>query len=283
MNDPKSHQLQLIDGRTLSYSDTGTGKNGTWIHCHGIPGSRHELAHLTEELITGGIRVIVPDRPGYGDSTPHPDYTFEHHSADLHQLAEHLGLERFAVSGFSGGGVFAMATAHDLRERVEQITIAATPAVPLMSNPFDYASELTANAWRAAIENPGALASELETLTTSVEVLSETLISAIGPNEYENLSSEYFRHAFHLSARTALQQGPGISAAALARDSRLIAEQWPFHPEDLGMPITIIHGRNDELVLTEHQSALISHLPNAKQLLLDDAGHYSTIRFIFNS
>lgn len=148
MNDGVTRHLALPDGRTLSYSDWGTGDRGTWIHCHGIPGSRGELTHLYSDPGLAGLRLIVPDRPGYGDASPHPDYGFAQHTADVSRLADHLGLDRFCLSGFSGGGVFALATALSLDKRVAQLTIAATPAVPLMSNPFQHASDLTANAWR---------------------------------------------------------------------------------------------------------------------------------------
>lgn len=50
MSEPTTCHLTLADGRNLSYSDIGTGENGTWIHCHGIPGSRNELTHFTEAL-----------------------------------------------------------------------------------------------------------------------------------------------------------------------------------------------------------------------------------------
>lgn len=73
-----------------------------------------------------------------------------------------------------------MAAAHDLGERVTGLTIAATPAVPLMDNPFAYASELTANAWRAALESTEDLALELEALTGSTDALAGALLDAVG-------------------------------------------------------------------------------------------------------
>src|SRR6056297_1033384 len=215
---PRNLNLRLPDGRNLSFSDTGTGENGTWIHCHGIPGSRNELFHLQSTLLNAGVRVIVPDRPGYGQSTPFPEYGFSHHSDDLRQLADHLQLEAFRLSGFSGGGVFAMAAAHGLGNRIEQLVIAATPAVPLIDNPYDYASELTANTWRAALEDREALAKELEALTGSVEVLSAALMGATGKQEGHYLSSDSVFPGFLQSLDAALEQGSTAAADALARD-----------------------------------------------------------------
>ncbi|MEX2474102.1 alpha/beta fold hydrolase [Marinobacter sp.] len=285
MRDPATQHLTLTDGRNLSYSDSGTGEHGTWIHCHGIPGSRYELNHLNEELRRAGLRIIVPDRPGYGDSTPHPHYGFAQHSADLRQLADYLGLQRFSVSGFSGGGVFAMATAHDLGERVARLTIAATPAVPVMNSPFDYASELTANAWQAALSNPETLALELQALTESAEGLSHALKDAAGPDEARHLSADPLKQAFAASIGAALAQGPVHSATAMARDSALIANRWPFSPAHLTLPVRIIHGGGDKLVDQQHRHALLDHIPGSVAGtggdLLDSAGHYAVLSYIW--
>src|SRR6056297_485550 len=205
---PRNLNLRLPDGRNLSFSDIGTGENGTLIHCHGIPGSRNELFHLQSTLLNAGVRVIVPDRPGYGQSTPFPEYGFSHHSDDLRQLADHLQLEAFGLSGFSGGGVFAMAAAHGLGNRIEQLVIAATPAVPLMENPYEYASELTASTWRAALEDPEALTRELETLTGSVDVLSGALLDAAGEKERKYLSSAPVQSGFIKNLYASLEQPP---------------------------------------------------------------------------
>lgn len=281
MNEPAVRHLTLADGRNLSYTDIGTGENGTWLHCHGIPGSRYELAHICGDLCSAGLRLIVPDRPGYGDSTPHPQYGFSQHTDDLRQLADHLGLKRFSVSGFSGGGVFALAVAHDLGTRVEQLTIAATPAIPLMARPFEHASELTANTWRAALENPEALALDLVALAGSVDVLSEALLEAAGECERRYLSSELVRPGFMESLRAALAQGPAIAASVLARDSFLIADSWPFQTENIHLPTRVIHGSEDKLVHKEHQAALSSQLPLRLSCVID-GGHYSALPAIWD-
>lgn len=282
MNEPATCNLTLADGRNLSYTDIGTGDNGTWIHCHGIPGSRNELMHLAEELAETGVRLIVPDRPGYGRSTPCPDFCFASHSDDLRQLADHLKLTRPALSGFSGGGIFALATAHDLGKRISQLTIAATPAVPLMENPFDYASELTGNAWRAALNNPEELASELQTLTTSSEALCNAMMNAAGEGERHYLLSEPIYKHFHTSIHTALQQGSTSSAQTLARDTELAVNGMAIQLNDIRVPMRVVHGAQDQLVHREHQAALLRHLPNAHPRLIAGAGHFDVLAAIWD-
>lgn len=255
----------------------GTGDRGTWIHCHGIPGSRGELSHLYRDPGLAGLRLIIPDRPGYGDSSPHPDYGFAQHTADVSRLANHLGLDRFCLSGFSGGGVFALATALALDQRVTQLAIAATPAGPLMNNPFPHASDLTANAWRAAIANSAALARDLQPLAASADGLFQAFLEGAGPSEARYLSSDLLRPLFLGNFRKVLTQGAVIAAAAIARDTGLIANRWPFLPERLDTPVRVIHGQGDRLVHQAHQRALLAHLPDAESDLIADAGHYAVL------
>lgn len=282
MPEPATRHLTLADGRNISYSDTGTGKNGTWLHCHGIPGSRNELSHLSELTEGAGIRVIVPDRPGYGHSTPHPDFCFASHSDDLRQLADALRLSHFALSGFSGGGIFAMASAHILGNRVTSLTIAATPAVPLMENPFEYASELTANAWRTALESAEDLALALEALTGSAYTLAGALLDTVGDEERRYLLSGLVYRSFYTSLRTALAQGVTTSAQALARDTSLASHPLPFQLNELNSPVQVLHGAADKLVYEEHQTALLTHLPDAHARLIAGVGHFDLLPSIWD-
>jgi len=74
---------------------------------HGSPGDSGNLEDLGRELNKTGRRVIIPDLPGFGDSTRKiPDYSFRAHAFYVKELAEALKIEKFHALGFSmGGGV----------------------------------------------------------------------------------------------------------------------------------------------------------------------------------
>jgi pimeloyl-ACP methyl ester carboxylesterase len=279
MNEPATKHLQLADGRNLSYSDTGTGENGTWIHCHGIPGSRNELLHLDETLGTSGLRMIVPDRPGYGGSSPVEDYDFVAHTKDLAALADYLGVKRFSLSGFSGGGIFAMAAANDMADRIDQLVIAGTPAAPMMESPLEHVSELTAGAWLAAKDSPEPLAAMLQNLTASYQSLADAMINAADDQERAYLQGERTLPGILGSMQAAVAQGAAISANAMARDTFLIIHPWPFMPESINVPSRLIHGRQDAIVHPAHLHVLLEGMPGANGDCIDGAGHYSVLPF----
>src|SRR5690606_7341419 len=78
-----------------------------------------------------GARVITPDRPGYGLSDYLPGRRLVDFPDDVAQLADALGLERFAVFGVSAGGPYAAACAWKLPQRVTGAAVVSGPA------PFD--------------------------------------------------------------------------------------------------------------------------------------------------
>lgn len=60
------------------------------------------------------IRLIVPDRPGCGRSSPLEHRRFTDYPADIDFLATHLELGQYAILGVSGGGPYALACARYL-------------------------------------------------------------------------------------------------------------------------------------------------------------------------
>lgn len=64
------------------------------------------------------IRVLAPDRPGFGGSTYDPAYTILGYVKDVKEMARQLGIGRFAVLGLSGGGPYALACAKELDKEV---------------------------------------------------------------------------------------------------------------------------------------------------------------------
>src|SRR5262245_8246255 len=92
------------------------------MYLHGAIGApldcRGELAAAIEAL---GVRVLVPWRPGFGASDPRPGRTLLDHAGDLEQVADALGIARFAVAGVSAGGPYALACGHRLGARLTAV------------------------------------------------------------------------------------------------------------------------------------------------------------------
>src|SRR5215212_3033871 len=95
------------------------------VYLHGAPTSRLDLAAFEEAFEALGVRVVSPDRPGYGGSSPQPGRQLDDWPVDVAALADHLGQERFAVMGISSGGPYAAVCAALLPNRVASAGIVA--------------------------------------------------------------------------------------------------------------------------------------------------------------
>ena len=121
--------VRLRDGRNLAYSEWGPAEGVPVFGFHGTPNSR--LVHLGADAPrAAGVRLILPDRPGLGRSDFQPGRTLLDWPRDVAELADALGIDRFAAFGVSGGGPHAASCAAALGDRVTAVGLvsAAGPA-----------------------------------------------------------------------------------------------------------------------------------------------------------
>ena len=64
--------LRLADGRSLAYGEHGDPGGRPVVAFHGTPGSRRQLAGADPVAAAAGVRLVLPDRPGYGHSSRAP-------------------------------------------------------------------------------------------------------------------------------------------------------------------------------------------------------------------
>lgn len=115
---PALNVMRLRDGRNLAWVEVGDPGGSPVLALHGSPGRCYEFAMHDEAASAAGIRLIAPDRPGYGASSYQPHRRLSDFPATVAQLADHVGLGTFAVLGHSQGGPHALACARFLPDRI---------------------------------------------------------------------------------------------------------------------------------------------------------------------
>lgn len=126
--DPVAHEVRYCrrhDGVSIAFSASGNGYPlfllPAWMSRLDTDLRNPLLRHYWEEL-TKRYRVIRFDCRGFGLSDRDvPDYTLDTLAADLHLVANTLGLERFALFGPSGGAMIGTAYASAYPERVSHL------------------------------------------------------------------------------------------------------------------------------------------------------------------
>ena len=151
---PPPHQFhRLTDGRRLAYRAYGPASGRPVINFHEglgaslMPFGSHELA---SEL---NLRVYSVERPGFGQSDPHPDYSFESVADDMVHFCDGLGLSDVWLSAVLSGAPSAILTAARLGDRARQLALCSgrpprpTPRTATIARQFR--ARLEDNPWVA--------------------------------------------------------------------------------------------------------------------------------------
>ena len=103
--------LRLDDLHTMYWEQSGNPQGVPVVFLHGGPGAGSSPGHR-RFFDPATYRIVVFDQRGAGRSTPHgelTDNTTAHLVADLELLRAHLGIERWLVFGGSWGSTLALA------------------------------------------------------------------------------------------------------------------------------------------------------------------------------
>lgn len=272
-------RVQLRDGRRLGYAEYGAADGKPVFFFHGIPGSRlfrHPDGSIARSL---GVRILAPDRPGMGLSDYKPGCTLLDWPDDVLDLADALGIERFAVAGFSGGGPYAAACAFRLPHRLT--------AAALISG-------------IGPLDAPGALEGMLSSNRLGYRVgrwmgwfwwrlIFRLYYSGVRrhPEKLARMSEEESRADHVAFARPGVREmfvrnfveafRQGTEGAA--RDGWLLSRPWGFGLEAVETPVFLWQGEEDVVVtpaMARHMAAKIS---GCRATFLPGEGHLLFFRY----
>jgi pimeloyl-ACP methyl ester carboxylesterase len=267
--------LTLRDGRRLAYADYGDPQGRPVVFLHGWGDSR--LTRHPDDQLTAaaGVRLLTVDRPGVGASDYQPRRTLLRWPDDLRQLADQLGLDRFALLGHSGGGPFALASAWALPERLTAVGVACG---------------------FAPVDRPGGTAGLRPEMRRAVPLLrrfpwlARPLLASL-PKQYrqdpEQAFEKQFGHGLPASDRAVLAQ-PAVHAnllagavEALRPGAKGLAQElplflgrpWSFRPEEIRVPVSLWYGEADTLVPVHMGRYLARIIPTSQLTVYPDEGH----------
>lgn len=260
---PDTRVMELPDGRELAWLEAGRPRGRPVFAFHGTPGSRRQVAFDAKSIAAAGVRMIAPDRPGYGLSSFHPRRCLADWAADVSALADHLELESFAVVGVSGGGPHAVACARLLPERVTAAGVVS--GVGPMGDPeFDVGMVgFNRGLSLLARQAPVALRPVFWFQEFSVRRWPEAAMRAATKRfpapDVEVLERAEVRAVFFDDAR----RSSATAGRAAAQDFVLFARDWGFRLQDVTVPCHLWHGDADRNVPIGHGRFMAGRIPGA--------------------
>ena len=265
-------------GRSLSYRGYGPPDGQPVLFFPGTPGSAVEWSMWPSgSAERSGIRVIAVDRPGLGWSDWQPRRRVLDWPVDVTALADALGLQRFAVLGYSGGVPYALACGQLLPDRVSAVTLVGCvgpdeePGLvaglsPQVARMRQDCRRHPRRAWLTWAGVRFAVARYPE------RVLTRSM-SALPDPDRAALAEPGLGQAYLEDLRRALRQGP----RGAVTDMALMASPWGLRPELIRAPVRVWQGEQDRNAPPVMARRLAAVIPDCTATFCPDDGHLSII------
>ncbi|KIX04993.1 uncharacterized protein Z518_05865 [Rhinocladiella mackenziei CBS 650.93] len=119
-------------GRTIAFSEVGDPNGFVVLCCVGMGLTRYLTAFYDELARTLRLRLIAPDRPGVGESSPVPEASCTplNWVDDVAVICNSLEITRFSLLAHSAGAIYALATALKMPQYIRGRIHLMAPWIP---------------------------------------------------------------------------------------------------------------------------------------------------------
>jgi pimeloyl-ACP methyl ester carboxylesterase len=272
-------RIMLPDGRTLAFGVWG-GRDGVPVFgFHGVPNSR--LVHLGEAApAAAGVRLLLPDRPGFGQSDPRPGRRLLDWPGDVAALADALDIDRFAVFGVSAGGAYAAACGAALPGRVVAVGLVSSVG-PVAAPGFDSALDEDGQWLRSARDllrrGPEGRRKLAEQCREELDRVSRDPDGWL--DDWARTAPAADRAVFADPAVRWMYVESVLEAAAHGATSYveeleiLLGSDWGGMLEELSVPVFLWHGTEDPTVPVAVGRMMADRIPDCRAWFLEGEGH----------
>lgn len=275
MPETRTHNVTTSDGRTLRAIEMGAADGPLLVVHHGTPMSGAIFRPEGESAERLGLRLLAYDRPGYAGSTRQAGRTVADAASDVVTILDHLGVDRFATYGVSGGGPHALACAALLPDRCAAASTVAGVG-PYDAPDLDWLAgmgEGNIAEFGAALEGPDALMENLKSQAGGILAAEpEQLVDAMRPHlsevDAKALTGEL---AEFLLGATKKGLEPGLDG--WFDDDIAFVSAWGFGLDEMRVPVLVWQGEQDHMVPSGHGRWLGEHVANAEARIFPEEGH----------
>lgn len=265
---------RLAGGRRIGFAEYGDPNGLPAIALHGTPGSRYMFALTDEAARARGLRLIAPERPGYGLSESRHFDSLAETAADVEALADTLGIDRFALIGVSGGGPHAVAAAARMKDRILRLALIG-PVGPIAECDhhirMSHLHRLIFTRMAPSHHAAGAFFMGLRTLVAwTPGVAYHLLMQRVTAWDREVLH----RPEVRANLQAAIREGLHSGVDGALQDLRLYCGQWNLPLAEIATPTIMWQGSADTIVPPDAAYHLAGALPNCRLEVVEGAGHY---------
>jgi 3-oxoadipate enol-lactonase len=245
----------VLEHRLMSVRYEDVGKGLPVVLLHAFPLDRAMWEPQLAPIAAAGFRVLAPDLPEFGETTPGSEvFTIERSADVIADLLEEIGIEKAVVGGLSMGGYIALAFARRHPDRLIGLILADTKAAP-----DDADAKANRDRLIADVKAGGA--------STAAEALLPKLFSPTTRDQ----KPEVIEQAQSLILR---QRGAAIIAALYALRDRPDAVPGL---ESVSVPTLVLVGEHDAVTPPPVAEQLVGSIRGAELVSIPNAGHLSNL------
>ena len=291
--EPHEHgRLDVGDGNLVYWESCGKPDGKPAVLVHGGPGQGCQ-PNMRRGFDPARYRAVLFDQRGCGRSTPHASdpstdlscNTTEHLVRDMELLREHLGIDRWLVTGGSWGSTLILAYAERYPERVTEIVISAVTTSRRSESDWLYrgAARFFPGEWELFVAGSGVADSGSDIVAGYARLLAdpdprvrekaandwwdwEDAVLSLEPSNkpvgFAERSSADLIAMVRICAHYVMH-GAWLEEGALIRDAGRLA----------GIPGVLIHGRLDLSCPLDTAWELARAWPDAELFAPADSGH----------
>ncbi|MEO1608939.1 MAG: alpha/beta hydrolase [Pseudomonadota bacterium] len=266
-------ELNRPGNRVLGFCEYGDPNGIPVLAFHGIPGTRLMFRPADAIAARLGLRIIAPDRPGFGRSTPQPNRQLKDWLLEVKAVLSACGVERFALLGISGGSPFATAAAAHFGGSVTAMALFG-PMGPVTEMGAGELAWLERNFFLRLAKMPGALyalTAPANALFHRAPNLAYGLFLNLLPEcDRQVMCAPGLREQVILDVRESLAQG----GEGMRADLRIYAQPWDVSYAAITAPTVLWQGLDDTIVPVAAALRLGDLIPGCTVQRLNRAGHF---------
>jgi pimeloyl-ACP methyl ester carboxylesterase len=260
---PRVHSVSVLGSATRYWEYGPADASSTVVVVHGYRGEHHGLEPVIAHL--DGIRIISPDLPGFGESTPLTARAHDigGYSAWLIAFVAQLGLTGTAVIlGHSFGSiVVSAAVAGGLR--TPRLVLINPIAAPALEGPNGFMSRITLLYYRAGRALPEPVGKRLLSSWLVVRFMSVFLAQAKDPALRRWIHDQHHTYFSRYANRDTVVEG---FEASISSDVSMFAAR-------IAAPTLLIGSDRDPITTVAAQKRLATLFPDARLVILEGVGH----------
>lgn len=255
------HEVEVLDGTTAYWAYGPDDAGTTIVAVHGFRGEHHGLEPVVAHL--PGVRVVMPDLPGFGESAPIP--------ARTHDLALYVDwLRAFAAAvapgadilGHSFGSIVVAAAVADGLE-TPRVVLVNPIGAPALEGPRGILTRLAVFYYWAGARLPRRLGEAVLRSRVIVRVMSASMAKT---RDKELLRFVHDQHDTYFSRFADRDVLHDAFVASVSHDVREFAPR-------IAQPTLLVAAQKDDITPIEKERELARILPDAELVEIPDVGH----------